>query len=90
LPEPRRDDAYQTDALLQQTAAALQQALAVAVQAPVSRDQLGLPGQVTRCRPPSPCARAWPASPAMPPRPSPPMTALGSSAWCTGADRVQG
>ncbi len=39
------DDAFETDALLEQTAASLQQALAAAVKAPVSPSQLGLPGQ---------------------------------------------
>ncbi len=43
--ERRCDDAFETDALLEQTAAALQQALAVAVKAPVPHAQLGLAGQ---------------------------------------------
>ncbi len=39
------DDTFETDALLAETAAALQQALAVAVRAPVPRTQLSLGGQ---------------------------------------------
>ena len=39
------DDAFETDALLEKTAASLQQALAAAVKAPVSPSQLGLPDQ---------------------------------------------
>ena len=39
------DDASETDALLEKTAASLQQALAAAVKAPVSPSQLSLPGQ---------------------------------------------
>jgi len=56
--ERRCDDAFETDALLEQTAAALQQALAVAVKAPVPRDQLGLAGQEDPQPPAKPlCAR---------------------------------
>jgi len=51
------DDIFQTDALLEATASALQQALATAVKAPVPRDQLSLPGQVPEPPPKPLCAR---------------------------------
>ena len=56
--ERRCDDACETDTLLEQTAAALQQALAVAVRAPVPPTQLGLAGQEDPPPPAKPlCAR---------------------------------
>ena len=51
------DDTFETDALIEQTAASLQQALATAVKAPVSPSQLGLPDQDPQPPPKPLCAR---------------------------------
>ena len=50
-------DAFETDALLEKTAASLQQALAAAVKAPVSPSQLGLLGQDPQAPTKPLCAR---------------------------------
>jgi hypothetical protein len=50
-------DAFETDELLEQTAVSLQEALAVAVKAPVSPAQLGLPGEEFDLPPKPLCGR---------------------------------